>query len=157
MSEHGIRRVVTGETPAGKSVVVADEQIAPQRVTGLDLYRVWSTAAAPIHLPTQGDYPAVDANKADLIHVSVAVIPPHTLVGAGAAAHINFDDDGFHKTASVDIVFVVDGEVAMGVPGAPLLTLKKGDSIVQNGALHSWENKTDRPATILLTVVKGQR
>lgn len=157
MIENGMRRVTTGETPEGKSVVVKEEQIAPQRVTGLDLYRVWSTAAAPIHLPTQGDYPVVDANKADLVHISVAVIPPHTLVGAGAAAHINFDDDGFHKTASVDVVFVVDGEVVMGVPGAPLLILNKGDCIVQNGALHSWENKTNRPATILFTVVKGQR
>jgi hypothetical protein len=54
-----IRCVVTGQTPAGKSVFVSDSAVEPVTVNslpGFDFYRLWGSDSTPL-LPTDGTPP----------------------------------------------------------------------------------------------------
>jgi mannose-6-phosphate isomerase-like protein (cupin superfamily) len=164
MGGNTLRRVVTGETGEGRSRIVEDARMEARNAVGIELFRVWGTAALPIALPTEGGYPAKDENGNDMVHVSLGILPPRTLIQPDAhpktpdaTDSIAFDSSGIHKTESVDVAFVMEGEVVMCVPDEPETILKAGDCVVQNGALHSWENRTDSPAKMLWLWVKAKR
>jgi hypothetical protein len=71
------------------------------------------------------------------------------------------EGDGMHRTDSIDLAIVMDGEVNAGYPGEDgqvhELTLKTGDLIVTNGTFHSWHNRSTKPCTILFVVVAAER
>lgn len=156
MFENGLRRLITGETPVGKSYVVSEERVSPRSISGLDLYSIWGALDLPLSLPGDGGDTAAGLVHG-IVRTAVGVIPPRTLVGAKDPGHLEYDADGFHRTDSVDVAFVVDGEIVMRVPGEPPIVLKRGECVVQVGALHSWENQSDQPATIFWTWLKGSR
>ena len=71
------------------------------------------------------------------------------------------EGDGMHRTDSIDLAIVMDGEVNAGYPGEDgqvhELTLKTGDLIVTNGTFHSWHNRSTKPSTILFVVLAAER
>lgn len=71
------------------------------------------------------------------------------------------EGDGMHRTDSIDLAIVMDGEVNAGYPGEDgqvhELTLKTGDLIVTNGTFHSWHNRSSKPSTILFVVLAAER
>ncbi len=66
-----------------------------------------------------------------------------------------------HRTDSIDLAIVLDGEVNAGYPGADgrvqELTLKTGDLLVNNGTFHSWHNRSARACTMLFVVLAAER
>ena len=71
------------------------------------------------------------------------------------------EGDGMHRTDSIDLAIVMDGEVNAGYPGEDgqvhELTLNAGDLIVTNGTFHSWHNRSTRACTILFVVLAAER
>lgn len=71
------------------------------------------------------------------------------------------EGDGMHRTDSIDLAIVLDGEVNSGYPGEDgqvhELTMKTGDLIVTNGTFHSWHNRSDKDCTILFVVLGAER
>lgn len=61
---------------------------------------------------------------------------------------------GFHRTGTVDLVYVATGRVVLETTGSDPVTLEAGDTVVQNAPLHAWRNTGDTPAT-LVTVGLG--
>jgi mannose-6-phosphate isomerase-like protein (cupin superfamily) len=157
MITKSIRRVITGESADGKSFIVRDDTVGSTEVAGIDLFHLWGNAAIPVALPTDGLADPGSARGEGVVRTAVGVLKPRTLVGAGDPGHLHFDSQGFHQTESVDVAFVVSGELTMRVPGEADVRLRAGDCVVQNGARHAWENQTDEPAVILWVWVKGAR
>jgi quercetin dioxygenase-like cupin family protein len=60
---------------------------------------------------------------------------------------------GMHATPTVDVVFIVSGELWMEVDDGTEVRLVAGDSVVQNGTRHGWRNKSSQPATLALFMV----
>jgi mannose-6-phosphate isomerase-like protein (cupin superfamily) len=63
------------------------------------------------------------------------------------------DNSAMHATSTVDLEFVLDGEITLTVEDGETKTLRKGDCIVQCGTKHAWSNETDKPATVLLVFI----
>jgi hypothetical protein len=154
--ENSVRRVITGETAARKSVIVADERLGCKQTAGINVYQVWGVGNIPVPFPTEGGDRSV-AVSGGVVRTAVGVIPPGVLVGSDDQAHLHFDAQGFHQTESVDVAFVASGEIVMRVPGEPAVHLKAGDCVVQNGALHSWTNEGAEPVVIFWTWIKAAR
>jgi len=107
------------------------------------------------------------------LRVDLFTLAPETAEGASElqrAASIDMgtpgmvagkEGDGMHRTDSIDLAIVMDGEVNAGYPGEDgqvhELTLKTGDLIVTNGTFHSWHNRSTKPSTILFVVLAAER
>ncbi len=59
---------------------------------------------------------------------------------------------GFHKTASIDYVIVLSGEIYALMDEGEVL-LKAGDVLIQRGTSHAWSNRTDAPAYLAFVLI----
>jgi mannose-6-phosphate isomerase-like protein (cupin superfamily) len=174
----GVRRVVTGQTADGTSVLVSDEEIdtiESPLVPGTEFHRVWGSDRAPA-LPTDGSPP--DAVKffppADGYRFLVWTLGPAgatvdvdiDLGGAlaelqtrlpGLLEHNEPDNPGMHTTDTVDFDYVVSGEVLMELDDGATVHLRAGDCVVQNGTRHRWTNAGSQPCTIVTALVGARR
>ncbi len=169
-----VRRVVTANDEAGRSVVVSDEVLEPvvlETQPGSEFRLVWGSDR-PLRLPSDGTPP--DASwipPAGGFRFGLSVLPPDTgTVPADAAAMrqrleevraklpglagaLEPDQPGMHTTDTIDIVFVVDGEVECELDDGERVRLRIGDCLVQNGTRHAWRNTSDAPCTLAITMI----
>ncbi|MEO7404026.1 MAG: cupin domain-containing protein [Burkholderiales bacterium] len=169
-----VRRVVTAHDQQGRSVIASDG-IAPNLkemagMPGLGITDLWETGAAP----------ASNEGTADAVVRPVHLEPPKngTLLrivefppdsawrgktdgGAGfdsiGAAHAqdkHSDDPMMHKTASVDYIIVLKGEIVAIVDTGEVL-LKPGDVFIQRGTRHSWSVRGNEPCIIAVVLVSA--
>ncbi len=170
-----VRRVVTGHDADGKAVFAGDEQVEPVTLAllpGMEFHRLWGgdTVAS---FPDDGSRP--DAPRyfppAEGFRFAFFSIPPDG--GAGAPADLDFDAalaefeqklpgmaehlepaaPGMHTTASIDFGVVVSGSVVLELDDGATVTLRTGDTYVQNGTRHRWSNPTDTPAVIAVVLI----
>ncbi|MDR7255139.1 mannose-6-phosphate isomerase-like protein (cupin superfamily) [Nocardioides sp. BE266] len=150
------RRVVTGHTPDGVSVVVADGPVPVSRELpddGVAFHEVWNTSGAPAPLSAVED---VDPTEREL-----AVPPPPR----GTKIRINEFAPGFlderglqspvHRTASVDYGIVLEGQITLVLDDSEV-TLHAGDIVVQRGTDHAWANRGDTVARVCFVLVDGE-
>jgi len=150
------RRVVTGHTPDGVSIVVSD---GPVPVThelpddGVRFHEIWNTTGAPA-LVTAVE--AVDPTEREL-----AVPPPPlgTKIRINEFAPGHLDERGLqspvHRTASVDYGIVLEGEITLVLDDSEV-TLRAGDVVVQRGTDHAWANRGTVPARVAFILVDGR-
>lgn len=71
------------------------------------------------------------------------------------------EGDGMHRTDTIDIAVVIDGETNVGYPGEDgkvhEQTVKTGDVVVMNGTFHSWHNRSTKNCSILFIVFAADR
>jgi mannose-6-phosphate isomerase-like protein (cupin superfamily) len=150
------RRVVTGHTPAGVSVVVSDGPVPVTREIpedGVAFHEIWNTVGAPALITAVED---TDPTQREL-----AVPPPPR----GTKIRINdfapgcLDERGLqspvHRTASVDYGIVLEGEITLVLDDSEV-TLRAGDVVVQRGTDHAWANRGDVPARVAFILVDGR-
>ena len=63
----------------------------------------------------------------------------------GMVGHMEPDAPGMHTTDTVDFEVVLSGEVVLELDDGAEVTLKQGDTVVQNGTRHAWHNRGRRP------------
>ncbi len=169
-----VRRVVTGHTKDGKSTFVSDGHATNvkemESMPGLALTDLWETAGAPasnagnedaakrpvrLEPPRNGtilrivEFPPDSAwrNKADALQAFQSI-------GAGHAKDKHSADPMMHKTATVDYIIVLKGEIyAIMETGETLL--KPGDILVQRGTNHSWSVRGNEPCIIAAVLVSA--
>lgn len=152
------RRIVTGHTPEGKSVVLSDgtPPNIRDRGTGVDFIEIWNTTASPAVVladepePTDGPLvtpPPPGGTKIrfnDFFPGHIDKLPPRA--------------DGRHKmmhrTASIDYGIVLEGEIWMILDDSEVL-LKAGDVVIQRGTDHAWENRSDQVCRMAFVLVSG--
>jgi quercetin dioxygenase-like cupin family protein len=55
---------------------------------------------------------------------------------------------GMHRTQTIDFVQVISGEIHLVLGDAEERCLGPGDTVVQRGAPHAWENRSDHPCVM---------
>lgn len=146
-----VRRLVTIENADGGVTVLADDDGAQALVlNGTRLVRLWETRQLPVPLAIDKDAGAAAGNayRDGFVGTSfyLAEIPPGS----------NLSDIPIHKQDSLDYIAVLEGEIDLVLPDR-VLTMRRGETLVQAGNLHSWVNSTDVICRLLVVVLSGQR
>jgi mannose-6-phosphate isomerase-like protein (cupin superfamily) len=149
------RRVVTGHTPAGVSVVLSDGPVPVSRdlpADGVSFHEIWNTEGAPAPITATEDEPTAR---------TLAVPPPPR----GTKIRINefrpghLDERGLqspvHRTASIDYGIVLEGQITLVLDDSEV-TLQAGDVVVQRGTDHAWANRGDTVARVAFILVDGE-
>lgn len=167
-----VRRVVTGHDGGNKAVFVSDEVLEPVAIPGgPQILALWGGDEAPKFpdegspLPQAGQFPPVGGFR-----FLTLTFPPGLGVSAESAKaqaamaaamleipgmHPDRDRPGTgrHFTETLDFVMVVSGEVSLALDEGAEVHLKRGDTVILNGTMHSWHNKGKEPAVIVASMV----
>jgi len=148
-ASRAVRRVITGQDRSGRSVFVIDEEVEPiLSSNGLRYHLIWGTDTVP-ELPTDG-VPNFSYARFPLpggVRVHVSERPPANSGPQETPGQLPLDngaivkmdpETGMHMSNSVDIVFVISGEVGVEQDDGAQVVLRAGDVLVQNGAMHTW-------------------
>jgi mannose-6-phosphate isomerase-like protein (cupin superfamily) len=161
-----VRRVITGHDADGLSVFKNISKVEPVRGTATCLWGVWGWDSGNDLLPAdQPDEYVFESLFPPVGGVRIHMIehPPHNdpdadpydseptaedtkimeLVQAGGRLHERVGR--LHSTNSVDIAFIISGEIDFLQDGGQSVTLRPGDCIVLNGTNHKWLNRSDKP------------
>ncbi|MBK6885243.1 MAG: cupin domain-containing protein [Tetrasphaera sp.] len=150
------RRVVTGHTPDGVSVVLSDAPVPVSRELpedGVYFHEIWNTQASPA--PVRAVEP-VEPTEADL---TVPPPPGGTKIRINEFLPGHLDARGLqspvHRTQSIDYGIVLEGEITLVLDESEV-TLRAGDVVVQRGTDHAWANRSDHLARVAFILVDGQ-
>lgn len=167
-----VRRIVTGENAQGKSCFISDGP-TPNVVMrpGLPIAQVvWITGEgrAPGEEPAPPGHDCGFHSKGGSL-LRIVDFPPDAAYDENELRQF-LDKNGvrdkdenarhfwFHKTASLDYAFVLEGEIwALMDDGEKLMVA--GDVLIQRATNHSWANRSDKPcrmAFVLLDLVEGE-
>src|SRR5208337_3382449 len=152
-----IRCVVTGRTPAGKSVFANDaaaEPITLDLLPGFQFHRLWG-ADSPPQLPSDGTPPPHPRYFPPLggFRFGFFSLPPNTEKLAGMAEVLEPMHPGMPTTDTVDFDVIVSGEVYLQLDDGAEVHLQAGDCVVQNGTRHAWHNRSSQPCVIAVTLI----
>ncbi len=172
------RRVVTGQTADGKSVLVSDQQVGPITVRafpGTEFYRLWGSDEI-VRLPSPGEVPSapnyippVSGFRFGLVKLGPdpEAMPEHSDMRAavaeirqklpGLAEVMEPENPGMHATNTVDFGLVVSGEVWLELDDGAQAHLCTGDSVILNGTRHAWRNKSSQPCVLAFAAVGAER
>ena len=164
------RRIVT-QTVNGKAVVESDGPIEKYEFTTIPGYfhsLVWINDSIPDLTKKQAfdRYPDSVVPGPGGTSLHVVVFPPGSAFASpkfdaeaaraealdrlkGLADHFEKDDQGMHKTNTVDYSMVWEGEIWLELDDGETVHLERGDVVVQNGTRHAWRNKGSNPVTML--------
>jgi hypothetical protein len=139
------RRIVTGHDAAGKSVVLSD---APTPKT-LDIgsavfHELWATTETPVPVTATEGEPTTRplTTQPD----AGGTVVRFTEMAPGAAAPM-------HRTASVDVGIVLEGETWLVLDDGSETRMGRGDVVIQRATNHSWENRSDAPVRMAFLMI----
>lgn len=144
-----IRRVVTTSSAEGGSRIVADGEPANSIVlNGTRITRLWESSGIPVPLPllSDGGVTAGNAYREGFVGTSfyVAEIP-----GGERAPVIPM-----HQNSTLDYMAILSGRIFLKLPDYEV-ELNAGDTLVQGGNLHTFENRRAESCLLLFVVVSG--
>lgn len=166
------RRVVTGLGPAGLSRIVEDGPTKPwvRRPNGALVRDLWRVDALPVPMSADsaaGDEVVLAPPEAGVV-VRTTVFPPESAISEEdraayeeAMGEIYGDQQsaagvpavpGMHATDTIDVMTVVEGEIWVVMEDGETC-LRQGDTIVQRGTRHAWQNRSERPVTVVTTML----
>lgn len=173
-----VRRVATGQTADGKSVVVSDDRVDPITVgllPGAEFHSIWGSDA-PVRLPVDARrppfrtwFPANGGFRFGFVTFPAAASPSPTELSLetalaelgeklpGMLEVLEPDHPGMHTTNTVDFVVVVSGEVWLELDDGAQVRLDAGDCVVQNGTRHAWHNTSSEPCVVAVGLVGATR
>lgn len=53
-----------------------------------------------------------------------------------------------HVTATIDLIYIISGEIWLALDDGCEIHLRAGETVVQNGTRHTWHNKTNAPCQL---------
>ena len=148
-----VRRVVTGIDDEGRSYVARDD---PAPFMG-GFFELWATdGPVPEPMPAGPVVTGLEPPPGGTWWRVFSMPPESQLkerIAAGALP--GMDPDGFHTTASVDYVVVLDGDVTLQLDRGSV-DLHTGDCVIQRATRHAWHNRTDRPTRMMVVMVSSR-
>ncbi len=167
-----IRRIVTGHSDNGKSIIVSDSFIDGISLGGgKNFIQIWGNDSIPSH-PDNGSmdkkidwFPKVGGHR-----FFVWVVPAKSNKSdqnkpkeeiekllPGFMQHFEPNNPGMHTTDSVDCTYLISGSIILELDDNEEIKLNQGDSIVQNGTRHRWHNRGGIPAVLITTCIGAER
>ena len=167
------RRVVTGHRADGKSIIASDEQVKGIDMPGspgTNLNVMWGTDETLTYPDDGGEprhhnwFPPVGGCRFVEFVMPPDSTPPADADPAETAAEINRlfpgllstmlpDDPGMHRSATIDMLYVVSGRCVLELDDGSKTELGAGDTIVQSGTMHRWHNPWEEPCRIVGALV----
>ena len=147
-----VRRVVTIDDDGGRGVVVSDGAPATfggaDSAEGVEIAVMWAITDPPPELGqnVDSDHPAWNLGPVPVGGARWTMLTFHP----GARAR------GMHRTETLDFVQVISGEIVLVLSGGDERHLGPGDAVVQRGATHSWENRSDQPCVMSAIMVTAR-
>ncbi|MDR6989189.1 mannose-6-phosphate isomerase-like protein (cupin superfamily) [Paenarthrobacter nitroguajacolicus] len=144
----GTRRIVTEEVD-GRSRVLSDGEVESQY--GMD--EIWVTTPEN-PLGQEAGIPVLEPAPGHSLFRVFPLAPDavmREIYSAGAAN--GMDPEGFHRTQSIDYVFVLDGPVELVLDEGSVV-VQPGDCVVQRETNHAWRNHGSKPIR-LVAVLTG--
>jgi len=142
------RRIVTGHDASGKSVILSDGPSPKRLDIGTAEFReIWITDQMPV---------PIAATEPEPTERPVRVPPP------ASGVMIRFTEQGpgsespMHRTETVDIGVVLEGETWLLLDDGSETRVGAGDAVVQRGTNHAWANRSDRPVRMLFVLIDGR-
>jgi len=173
-----VRRVATGQSADGKSVIVSDVEVAPVEsplMPGAFFYSVWGADSMPtlpddgteppfrtwfppdggyrfelITLPPDGTAQPAGLDKAQALAETEKLLP-------GLMDVMDPKHPGWHATDTIDLLYVVSGECVLKLDSGETTPLKAGDTLIQTGSRHAWANPSDAPCVLLVVSIGVKR
>jgi mannose-6-phosphate isomerase-like protein (cupin superfamily) len=153
-----MRRVVSGILEDGRAGVV--------RTDKLDFGLVWFGHFSDLNRIVEPSRDIVEPSRDVAFDLAgpdsgytfhVMQLPPDEVTKPlYAAGSVPLHDElGFHQTDTVDILFVVDGEMTCEMDGGSV-TLEAGDCFIQRGTRHAWHNRTGKPVTAVSVMLNDR-
>ncbi|MGC1420690.1 MAG: cupin domain-containing protein [Acidimicrobiales bacterium] len=139
---------------------------------GTEFHRLWASEDKVV-LPVDGTAPSPMAYfpSSNGFRFGIFTVPPNSTSRApkdldigvalaeleeklpGLWEHLESDHPGMHTTATVDYGIVLSGEAILELDNQQKVTLRPGDTYIQNGTRHRWSNKGEIPAVIAVTLI----
>jgi len=154
-------RIITTEDAGGRSRLESRNELAADNSIPIaavwNLWRVAPDESIPGPVTPPGPLPDIGHIAPGEVLVFKFTFPAHTEV-TEARGVIDFTDQrpGFHSTDSIDVQTLLEGELILLLDEEET-TIRTGDSVVLRGQSHAWENRSDSPATLLVTLVGARR
>ncbi|HEY9469429.1 MAG TPA: cupin domain-containing protein [Propionibacteriaceae bacterium] len=167
------RRIVTATNPRGKSYVLSDQRLGPsfhqpyRPVAMTDLWMVSSVPSSTCDDPNLGPFRLSPPNSGvttrivqfDPVDASDATPVDGASVFAdmgATGAHVrNAAHPYMHRTSSVDVGIILTGAITMILDEGEV-ELSQGDTVIQRGTAHAWENRTDEPCMIAFVLIAAE-
>lgn len=170
-----VRRVVTGHDARGRSVIQRDGYARNVKemasMPGLALTDLWETDGAPASNDGKADAAArpvrLEPPRNGTI-LRIVEFPPDSAwrnradarkafdsIGAGHAPDAHSSDPMMHKTATVDYIIVLKGEI-YAIMDRGETKLGPGDILIQRGTNHSWSVRGKKPCIIAAVLVSAR-
>jgi hypothetical protein len=164
-----IRRFVTTEDVSGAVSVRCDEPVANTEMAPT-VTPLWGWDALPTLPVSPNDIDATYSRRSLFappggVNVNLIIFPAIDAT-PGEIGELDMSNSGLvmgeagraHRTDSIDFVFILEGEVVARHPGEDAeIRLRPGDFLVQNGAMHEWENKTSQTCVAAAVVLTAPR
>ena len=150
-----VRRIVTGEGPDGSSRIVSDDQVG-EGVVWFGTFGRYSELVDPAdEASTKFGLDGPDAGYA----LRVFSLPPDSVTKPMyASGDVPLHDaEGFHRTTTVDLVIVLEGQVISQMDGGERVRLESGDCLIQRGTRHAWRNPGEVPAKLAAVMLNDRR
>jgi quercetin dioxygenase-like cupin family protein len=174
-----IRRISIGSELEGKARVDIAEAVKPLTAAALgatEVFPIWGTNATPIVGPGEQDlsfdpyfpepggirYVLVTMPPQDAPPPAVEIDPQEAAAEAervfpGLLEAMRPDVHGRHRTDTVDVNLILDGELWLELDDGTETRLTPGYCVVQRGANHTWHNRSGRPALMASVLIGARR
>ena len=141
------RRIVTGHDEAGRSVVLSDAPTPKTLDIGTAVFHeLWATSAVPAAIDATEPEPTTRPLRTPPDPNGIVV--RFTEMSPGAASPM-------HRTESVDVGIVLDGETWLLLDDGSETRMGVGDVVVQRGTNHAWANRSERVVKMAFVMIDG--
>lgn len=159
------RCLVTGHNNKGQSTVASDGPVGSINVPGMngvEITQLWG-ADTVLRFPDNGAPPPFTTffPPRDGFRFMLIVIPPDSdpvtdadtgdinTLFPGLADTMLESNPGMHRSQTIDLLYVLEGEVILELDDGSHSRMSSGDAMVQNGTMHAWRNPSDTPCRML--------
>jgi quercetin dioxygenase-like cupin family protein len=139
------RRIVTGHDASGRSIVLSDAPTPKTLEIGTAAFHeIWITDNTPVQ---------IGATEPEPTHRPVRTPPPADGVLVRFTEMAPGAESPMHRTETVDVGVVLDGETWLLLDDGSETRVGVGDAVVQRGTNHAWANRSDRPARMVFVLI----
>ncbi|KAH7010923.1 hypothetical protein B0J12DRAFT_611665 [Macrophomina phaseolina] len=136
-----VQRVITTHEKSGRTTFETGvpESVSWERSNiGADFFLAYTLAGFPVPLTDDADLQTYKGHLANK--------PPFMIPGGGVVRYVDYHPGGepvWHRTVTLDIGVVVEGEIELELDSGEKRLLRRGDVAIQRGSNHRWRNPSD--------------